>query len=111
MRQYDSAMIKVSILYPRKPGNRFDVDYYLTVHMPMSERLLGSAVKEISIEIGIAGSAPNEPAPYAAIVGFICDSAETFMAAFAPVAGQLQADIPNYTDIEPVIQISEIRHI
>jgi len=104
-------MIKVSILYPRKPGNRFDVDYYLTVHMPMAARLLGTAVKEISIEIGIGGSVPNEPAPYAAIVGFTCDSVDAFTAAFTPVTGQLQGDIPNYTDIEPVIQISEIRHI
>jgi uncharacterized protein (TIGR02118 family) len=104
-------MIKVSVLYPSKPGNRFDVDYYLTVHMPMSARLLGTAVKEISIEIGIAGGGPNEPAPFAAIVGFACDSVDVFMAAFTPVVGQLQGDIPNYTDIEPVIQISEIRQI
>jgi uncharacterized protein (TIGR02118 family) len=104
-------MIKVSVLYPRKPGSRFDVDYYLSVHMPMSARLLGAAVKEISVEIGIGGRAPDEPAPYAAIVGFTCDSVDAFMAAFMPVSGQLQGDIPNYTDIEPVIQISEIRQI
>jgi uncharacterized protein (TIGR02118 family) len=104
-------MIKVSVLYPSKPNSRFDVDYYLTVHMPMSVRLLGAAVKETSIEIGIGGGAPNEPAPYAAIVGFISDSVEAFMAAFMPVIGQLQGDIPNYTDIEPVIQISEIRQL
>jgi len=104
-------MIKVSILYPGTPGSRFDVDYYLTVHMPMAARLLGTAVKEISIEIGIGGGAPNQPAPYAAIVGFTCDSVDAFMAAFNPVAGQLRGDIPNYTDIEPVIQISEIRQL
>jgi uncharacterized protein (TIGR02118 family) len=73
-------MIKVSVLYPSKPGSRFDVDYYLTVHMPMSARLLGAAVKDISIEIGIGGGAPNEPSPYAAIVGFTCDSVDAFMA-------------------------------
>ena len=104
-------MVKVSILYPSKPGCRFDVDYYLTVHMPMAARLLGAAVTSISIDIGIGGSAPGEPAPYVAIVGFTCDSVEAFTNAFAPVAGQLQGDIPNYTDIEPVIQISEIRRI
>jgi len=104
-------MIKVSVLYPSKPGNRFDVDYYLTVHMPMAARLLGTAVKQISVEIGIGGGAPGEPAPCAAIVGFTCESVDAFTAAFVPVAGQLQGDIPNYTDIEPVIQISEIRPI
>ena len=104
-------MIKASVLYPSKPGSRFDVDYYLTVHMPMAARLLGAAVKEISIEIGIGGGAPGESAPYAAIVGFTCDSVDTFMAAFMPVAGQLRGDIPNYTDIEPVVQFSDIRKI
>jgi|SRR5215831_5007058 len=104
-------MIKVSVLYPTKPGSRFDVDYYLTVHMPMAARLLGAAVKEISIEIGMGGGAPGESAPFAAIVGFTCDSVDAFTVAFMPVAGQLQGDIPNYTDIQPVIQFSEIREI
>ena|SRR3569833_1466583 len=102
-------MVKVSVLYPSKPGSRFDVDYYLRVHMPMAKRLLGSAVKDISVEIGIGGEAPGQPAPYAAIVGFTSESVEAFTTAFMPVAAQLQGDIPNYTDIEPVIQVSEIR--
>ena len=93
-------MIKVSVLYPSKPGNRFDVDYYLTVHMPMSARLLGTAVKgNFHRDRNRRSDGPDEPAPFAAIVGFTCDSVDVFMAAFAPVAGQLQGDIPNYTDI------------
>jgi uncharacterized protein (TIGR02118 family) len=104
-------MIRVSVLYPAKAGSRFDVDYYVGVHLPMAARLLGEAVKETTVEIGIGGGTPGEPAPFAAIAGFICDSAEAFMAAVMPVAGQLQGDIPNYTDIVPVIQISEIREI
>jgi uncharacterized protein (TIGR02118 family) len=104
-------MVKVSVLYPSKPGDRFDVEYYVGVHMPMAKRLLGSAVKAISIEIGIGGDAPGSPAPYAAIVGFTCESVEAFATAFGPVAGQLQGDVPNYTNIMPQIQISEIREI
>jgi uncharacterized protein (TIGR02118 family) len=104
-------MVKVSVLYPSKPGNRFDVDYYLRVHMPMAKRLLGDGVKAISIEIGIGGEEPGAPAPYAAIVGFTCETVEAFVAAFTPVMGQLQGDVPNYTDIVPQIQISEIREM
>ena len=69
------------------------------------------AVRETSVEIGIGGEAPGLPAPFAAIVGFTCDSVEAFSAAFMPVADQLQGDIPNYTDIVPIIQISELREI
>ena len=101
-------MVKVSVLYPSKPGNHFDVDYYVRVHMPMAKRLLGDA---ISIEIGVGGETPGSPAPYAAIVGFTCESVEAFARAFWPVEGQLQGDVPNYTDIVPVIQISEIREM
>jgi uncharacterized protein (TIGR02118 family) len=99
-------MIKVSILYPNKPGSRFDADYYLTTHMPMTVKLLGPALKGATAEIGIAGGAPGEAAAYAAIAGFTCESIEAFMQAFLPVADQLQSDIPNYTDIAPVIQFS-----
>jgi uncharacterized protein (TIGR02118 family) len=104
-------MIKVSILYPSKQGSRFDVDYYVQKHMPMTVRLLGSAVKAVSVEIGVSGATAGDPPPFAAIVGFTCESAQEFVAAFLPVAGQLQGDIPNYTDIAPLIQFSEIREI
>ena len=104
-------MIKVSVLYPSKPGSRFDVDYYIRVHMPMAARLLGAAVKEVSVEIGIGGETPGQPAPFVAIAGFTCESVDAFAAAFLPVADQLQGDIPNYTDIKPVIQISDLREI
>jgi uncharacterized protein (TIGR02118 family) len=104
-------VINVSILYPSKPGSRFDVDYYVQIHMPMAVRLLGSAVKAVSVEIGVSGAMPGEPAPFAAIAAFTCESADAFTAAFLPVADQLQGYIPKYTDIKPLIQFSEIREI
>ncbi len=101
-------MIKVSILYPNKPGSRFDADYYLRVHMPMAVRLLGHALKAASAEIGIGGEAPGSPPPYAAIAGFTCETVEAFLEAFMPVVDELQTDIPKYTDIEPVVQFSNL---
>jgi uncharacterized protein (TIGR02118 family) len=37
------------------------------------------------------------------------DSAEAFQAAFGPHAQEIIADIPNYTDIQPTIQVSEVK--
>ena len=102
-------MIKVSILYPNKTGSRFDVEYDLNVHMPLANKLLESAIKAVSVEIGLSGATPNEMPPYAAIVGFTCETVEAFNQAFLAHAAELQADIPKYTDIEPVIQVSVIR--
>ena len=102
-------MVKVSVFYPNKPDSHFDVEYYLNTHMPMAARLLGSGIKAISVEIGRSGEQPGSFPAFAAIAGFTCETVEDFLQAFAPVAGQLQGDIPNYTNIEPVIQVSDIR--
>ena len=101
-------MVKISVLYPNRPEARFDIEYYLNTHMPMSAKLLGDAVKVITVEIGRPGPGGEAP-PFAAICGFTCETVDDFMNAFTPVAGELQGDIPKYTDIEPVIQISDIR--
>lgn len=102
-------MIKVTVLYPNKPGSRFDVDYYLNVHMPLAIKRLDPVLKGVSVEIGVNGGTLDQAPPYAAIVGFTCESAQAFNEAFEPHSAELMADILNYTDIEPVVQIGEIR--
>jgi uncharacterized protein (TIGR02118 family) len=37
-----------------------------------------------------------------------CESVAAFQAGFGPHAEEIMADIPNYTDQAPVIQISEV---
>jgi uncharacterized protein (TIGR02118 family) len=101
-------MVKISVLYPAKNGESFDMEYYRTKHMPMVQRLCGSACKGIAAEGGLAGGTPGSPAPFAAIGELLFDSVEAFTTAFTPHAAEIMGDIPNYTKIEPVIQISEI---
>jgi uncharacterized protein (TIGR02118 family) len=36
------------------------------------------------------------------------DSVESFQAGFEPHAKEIMADIPNYTDLTPVLQMSEV---
>jgi len=102
-------MIRVSVLYPQKQDAQFDWSYYLSTHMPMVIRKFGAAAKTTSVEQGIGGGAPGAPAPYVAIASFIFDSVPAFQAAFGPHAQEIMADIPKYTSIEPLIQISEIK--
>lgn len=103
-------MIKISILYPNNKGSRFDLSYYINTHMPMSIGLLGAhpGFKGVSVEHGIAGGIPETEAAYIAMCHYLFDSAESFMAALTPHAAALQGDMPNYTNIEPVIQINEV---
>jgi uncharacterized protein (TIGR02118 family) len=102
-------MIKVSVLYPNRPGAKFDMNYYCEKHIPMVQQKLGAACKHIAVEQGIAGMTPGAPPAFIAIGHIHFDSTEAFQAAFAPHAQQIMGDIPNYTDIEPTIQISDVK--
>lgn len=102
-------MITVNILYPNQEGAQFDLDYYLNTHMPMTIQSLGEAMKGVRVEHGLTGGLPDAPPAYLAMCHLLFDSAEAFFAAFAPHAEILQGDIPNYTNVKPVIQLSEVK--
>ena len=104
-------MIKVSIVYPNTPGSRFDANYYVNIHMPLVMKLLVSAVKVVSVEVGLSGATVGQPAPFKAVAGFTCESMRAFNDAFQPVVALLQKDRPNYTDIEPIIQVSKVSEL
>lgn len=101
-------MIKVSVMYPNTPGARFNHEYYRDKHMPMVQAKMGAALKFYTVDKGLAGGAPGAPATYVGMCHLYSDSVETFQAGFGPHAKEIMADIPNYTDIAPVMQISEV---
>jgi uncharacterized protein (TIGR02118 family) len=103
-------MIKVSILYPNNKDARFDMGYYIDTHTPLAIGLLSahSGFKGVSVERGLGGAMPGTDAAYIVMCHFLFDSTEDFIAAFMPHAAVLQGDMPNYTDIAPVIQISKV---
>ena len=102
-------MIKVSVLYPNNAGSRFDMPYYLTKHIPMVQQKLGAALKGTSVEQGLAGAEPGTPPAYLAMGHLLFDSVEAFLQSFGPHAAAIVGDIPNYTNTQPTIQVSEIK--
>ena len=102
-------MIKLTVLYQNKENKKFDLEYYLKKHMPLSINKFGDALKGVSVDHGMNGGVPGTKAPYIAMAHFIFDSVDAFVEAFAPHAEVLQGDIKNYTDIEPLYQISEVK--
>ena len=101
-------MIKVSVMYPNTAGARFDHVYYRDQHMPLVKRSMGDACLFYTVDKGLAGGAPGEPAPYVGMCHIYSDSVEAFQAGFGPHAKEILADIANYTDLTPVMQISEV---
>jgi uncharacterized protein (TIGR02118 family) len=101
-------MIKVSVMYPNTPGARFDHTYYRDKHMPLVKARMGDACLYYTIDKGIAGGAPGAPATYVGMCHIFSESVQSFQAAFGPHAKEIMGDIRNYTDIAPVMQISEV---
>ncbi|MGB1004380.1 MAG: EthD family reductase [Salibacteraceae bacterium] len=96
-------MIKVSVMYRGSADDKFDVDYYQNSHLPMVKETVGTALKNMELNVGIGDS------PFKAIGNLTFESMDVFKSEFLPHMPKFQADVPNYTDIEPVLQISDIR--
>ncbi len=103
-------MVRISILYPNTESARFDLDYYLERHMPLSIKLLGAhpGYRGVTVERGLGGTVPGSQPAYLAMCHFLFSSVEDFLAAFMHNAPTLQGDMANYTDVEPVIQFNEV---
>ena len=105
------GMFKVAILYPNGEDKTFDMDYYEKKHMPMVAGFLGKNLKFYEIDKGIAGRTPNDKAPFAAIGYFYINDVAEYNKAIAQNRDAVISDFKNYTNIQPIVQISEIKHL
>ena len=101
-------MIKVTVFYPAGEDKTFNMDYYLNTHMALVAKLSGAALKGISVDSGLSGDMPGTPAPYVAIGHLFFNSMEDFGQYFVPNINEIVADVPNYTNIQPVVQINQV---
>ena len=104
-------MIKVSVMYPNNEGSTFDMTYYCETHIPMVRQKLGAALKGVAVDHGIGGEEPASPPPYLALCHLLFESVQAFQSSFGPHVQEFEADIPNYTNTQPTIQISEVMQV
>jgi len=97
-------MIDVMVAYPNKDDLTFDDRYYLENHVPLVESLLGEhGLRYARVHRGI-----DAASSYHLIAHLGFDSAEEFESAFDTVGQQLTDDIAKFTNVEPLIQVSEV---
>src|ERR1700733_4908034 len=101
-------MITLNVLYPNTDGAKFDMNYYLTSHIPMLKREFGSALKGCIVEQGLGGRDPGTKAEFAVLCHLRFDSVESLEEAFGPVAGQIRNDVANYASEAPITQLSDV---
>ncbi|MFM9951142.1 MAG: EthD family reductase [Saprospiraceae bacterium] len=104
-------LFKVAILYPNGKEKTFDMDYYEKIHMPMVAGFLGKNLKFYEIDKGIAGRTPTDKVPFVAIGYFYCYDVAKYNEAIAQNRDVIVNDIKKYTNIQPIIQISEIKQL
>jgi uncharacterized protein (TIGR02118 family) len=95
-------VIRASVLYPRSDGTTFDNDYYVSTHMPL---IAANWPQLAKWEVDLA--TPDQP--HHAIGYLYFDSMEDFGAAMgSPGTGAVMGDVPNYTNVQPQIYVSEV---
>lgn len=103
-------MFIVTVMYPYSEGARFDWDYYVGTHMPLVREAFGpTGLADARALKGLPG--PNgAPPPYVAIALITYPDHESVVASMTgPRAGDVAGDLPNFTDITPFRQISEVQ--
>jgi uncharacterized protein (TIGR02118 family) len=96
-------MMILSVIYPHHDGARFDADYYRSTHAPLAMEVLKADSATLIEAVPMPGAAS---APFAFFGHFHFASAEALQAALTnPRMAELQADVANFTDIQPVITL------
>ncbi|MBO9201951.1 MULTISPECIES: EthD family reductase [Niastella] len=105
------GMFKVTILYANGEDKTFDMDYYEKKHMPMVAGFIGKNLKFYEIDKGISGRTPNDKVPFVAIGYFYITDVAEYNKAIGQNRDAIISDFKNYTNIQPTIQISEVKQV
>lgn len=100
-------MVVFSVMYPAKPGARFDHGYYDQTHIPLVQGAFSaSGLRSVQVLRGLPGP-DGSAAPYVLIANLTFESPEALQACLTgPRAPEIFADLGNFTDIQPVTQVS-----
>jgi uncharacterized protein (TIGR02118 family) len=99
--------ITVTVMYPNTPGSKFDMDYYMKDHFGLVNKLWGDKLQSARAVEGIASGDPDAPAPYQVMAILEVESTDVFNQLLTDHGAEVMADIANFTDAAPVMQISE----
>ena len=100
-------MVVVTVLYPRTESSHFDFDYYTKTHMALVQARWGG-MGMVSAEL-LRGTETLEGAQpaFALIAKLFFASKVEMQAALAAHGAEIIGDIPNYTNVQPLIQVNE----
>ena len=90
--------IRVLVLYPSGEGKSFDAEYWRSTHFDLLKNGVWKNAIDIEFSLGEADS------PYVAVATVIFEDEAAFNSAISdPGMAEVLADIPKYTNIEPLV--------
>src|SRR5688572_21346328 len=102
-------MFRVLIMYPKTPESTFDTTYYVERHLPVVREIFADlSLVDIQVDVGLGTGMPGQDAPYASVSLFSFEKLEDFQTGMAARGNEIIADVPNYTNVQPVFQINQV---
>lgn len=77
----------------------------------MVATFIGQKLKFYEIDEGVSGRTPNDKAPYLAVGYFYILDIVEYHKAIGQNIDAIISDFKNYTNIQPVIQISKVKQV
>lgn len=101
-------MIVVSVMYGYQEGARFDWDYYTNSHLPLVREAFGPTGLVSATALKGIGTPGGGPPVYTAVALLTFTDMAALQASMGgPRVADVSGDLPNFTDLTPVRQISE----
>ena len=98
----------ITVLYENVDDATFDLDYYMTKHMPLvDEKFKPFGIKGWRVLKAVGTPFGGKPA-YSIIANLEFDTADQFMAAVAAESGPVFGDVPNFSNKSPVVVIGDL---
>lgn len=101
-------MLRMTVLYPNRDDATFDWDYYTGQHMALARERFGPHMaREPEVAKGV-GALPKGDASFVCIAAMYFPDQESLKAALNAGGMDIPNDIPNFTNIQPTMQLDEI---
>ena len=102
-----TAMVTVSVFYPKTSDSKFDHEYYLTNHVPLVKARWGGMGLEKAMVLRGRSTMDGGTCAWELIGLLTFSSLKELRAAMAAHGAEIVGDIPRFTNVQPVIQINE----
>jgi uncharacterized protein (TIGR02118 family) len=101
-------MYCLTVSYPKAADSHFDYDYYREKHIPLCNELFRDHGLRGTVLRTNEGKGPGSADLNYASIDILFESAEQLGAALQSGGQSVGADVPNYTNVQPIMTFGDI---